>query len=94
VVFLRYCREKQQHLLQNKKTFPHVSDRKLRIKQTPSKIHRGVKDIHKTKKSHRQRIQEKKQKEGLRHLPSEELVIQLHAKLNSMKGQVIDLKLF
>jgi hypothetical protein len=53
VVFSRYCREKQQPLLYNKKTLPQVLDRKHRIKKTLRKIHRGLKDLHKTKKSHR-----------------------------------------
>jgi hypothetical protein len=35
MVWPRYCREKQQHLLQNKKTLPQVSDKKRRIKQKP-----------------------------------------------------------
>jgi hypothetical protein len=77
-VFPRYCREKQQHLLQNKKTSPQVSDRNHRIKQTPRKIHRGPKDLHKTKKSHRQRIQEQKQKEDIGHLPSPVNILPLH----------------
>jgi hypothetical protein len=49
---------------------PQASDRKHRINKTSKKTHRRSKDIHKTKKSHRQRIQEQKQKKGLRHLPS------------------------
>jgi RNase adaptor protein for sRNA GlmZ degradation len=68
VVFPRYCREKQQHPLQNKKTFPQALDKKNKIKQTLRKTHRRSKDLKKTNKSHRQRIQEQNQKKGLRHL--------------------------